>query len=462
MASTSKSVLIVDPQDEVRAFCRALLSSEGFEVREGRVRADVHEALQTTAVDLILIGIFLEDGPAYRLFEEALLGDIAVIGLLDVFQGPTVGELLRERYSFLALLEKPVSGANLIDMLRGFFGDTYPEPPELLLDHGERRALRDSFERRKKDTGTWPRAHHHGPARKGTTDVGVRPLAESSTPPPVSTTEAPQDTSGRFKRVRTSPRHAVSKVGDWLPEGLDWRDVEETGRLSEVSFAALLARVHHTRFTGLLKLWREHVRKVVHFVDGVPVAAHSNLIYEYLGQVLTREKVIDELEAQRAMEQAKAENKRLGAVLVESGLLSKELLTEALSLQMQTRLLDIFSWSDAEYILDAKSEPMQSVVLDSTQYLQLIVKGVLEVLHQARVLRDLERCLKQNLKPRYEIERFHELDLNMEQEAIVDEIFDGGTLLELVAQFEQSAHASRFVYALAALGYVVFTRSGKP
>ncbi len=86
----SNQVLVVGADDPQRAQCREVLEGEGFSVQLADSRANAARILSQEKIDVLIIDLFLRDGPAYLLFQECALGEILVVGLTGVLQGATV------------------------------------------------------------------------------------------------------------------------------------------------------------------------------------------------------------------------------------------------------------------------------------------------------------------------------------------------------------------------------------
>ena len=119
--------------------------------------------------------------------------------------------------------------------------------------------------------------------------------------------------------------------------------------LTETPFPQLLHNLYTLQATGLLHLQRETVKKVVYLRDGYPIFIRSNLLRECLGQMLVTEGEISSETCEEALQKARQDNRMLGTVLMELGLLTPHQLHEALHRQVRRKLLEIFSWPEGNY-----------------------------------------------------------------------------------------------------------------
>lgn len=128
------------------------------------------------------------------------------------------------------------------------------------------------------------------------------------------------------------------------PDHLDVRYIGHQGRLDATPFPLVLCRLAHEQATGSLMLRRDQIKKIVFFEAGVPVAVKSNLLYECLGRLLVRDGIISEEVCERSVERLKSEGRPQGKILVEMGMLTETDLQQALEIQFDTKLLDVFTW----------------------------------------------------------------------------------------------------------------------
>jgi curved DNA-binding protein CbpA/CheY-like chemotaxis protein len=121
------------------------------------------------------------------------------------------------------------------------------------------------------------------------------------------------------------------------------------GSLSVQPFAHVLQQIYAARLTGALLLTGEKFKKVVYVENGYPVAVRSNDPAECLGQVLLSQRMISAETLAESLRQMKASKKRQGELLVEMGAISPYNLSRALVLQMEAKLLEVFSWREGRF-----------------------------------------------------------------------------------------------------------------
>jgi CheY-like chemotaxis protein/tetratricopeptide (TPR) repeat protein len=148
------------------------------------------------------------------------------------------------------------------------------------------------------------------------------------------------------------------------------------GSLGTQPFAHVLQRIYAGRLTGALLLTGEKWKKVIYVENGYPVAVRSNDPSECLGQVLLSQRMISAETLAESLRQMKSSKKRQGELLVEMGALSPYNLSRALLLQMEAKLLEVFSWREGRFAFKrGKPGRDQPVRLERTTA-ALILEGI--------------------------------------------------------------------------------------
>jgi hypothetical protein len=114
----------------------------------------------------------------------------------------------------------------------------------------------------------------------------------------------------------------------------------------------LLRRVHVGRCSGLLHLRRGVSRGSFCFVDGDLAWGDTNLEECRMGECLVRLGRLGEGDLLRASLLMGATGRRLGQVLLDTGLLDAQGLEEALALHVREILLTVFAWSEGSWELE--------------------------------------------------------------------------------------------------------------
>ncbi len=155
------------------------------------------------------------------------------------------------------------------------------------------------------------------------------------------------------------------------------------GSLSEASLPELLASISRSRETGILNFHDMGRWKAVYFKEGNIVFATSNLQDDRLGEFLLKQGKITVRELLEASKLIKP-GKRLGAVMVEQGILSPDELFTSLHQHVEEIVYTLFEWTRGEYELVIKDLSAEGPIsLDSSSE-KVILEGI-------RRLRDYTR-----------------------------------------------------------------------
>ncbi len=187
--------------------------------------------------------------------------------------------------------------------------------------------------------------------------------------------------------------NSAPSIGPYAERGLGADTIQELkreyaiyeGNLRDVSFARILARVHHSRATGRLYMSLDGIEKSIYFRLGEPIFVQSNKKEELLGHFLLTRKLITPAQLSGALARLSEWGGRLGDALVAIGAIPAHEVFRHLSEQMSEKLLDIFSWDSGYYGYYENQEPdTQGYALDLDTY-EIIVSGCRERLNLARI-----------------------------------------------------------------------------
>jgi curved DNA-binding protein CbpA len=118
----------------------------------------------------------------------------------------------------------------------------------------------------------------------------------------------------------------------------------------------LLRALHAGQQTGVLHLSRGSERLSLRFLDGHILSGSQGPVGR-LGDILVRCGRVSRLDLDQALEKAAIEGRRLGPVLVEEGLASREQVQEALRLQVRDVLFAAFFWGFGAYRFEPDEGP---------------------------------------------------------------------------------------------------------
>lgn len=149
-------------------------------------------------------------------------------------------------------------------------------------------------------------------------------------------------------------------------------------QLEEFPFPLVLLDVFETRYTGIIFVSMDQWKKGLIFREGRLCAIQSNRTDELLGNILVEMGVITEDENARALEKSRMERRKQGVVLLEMGIVKPREINEALRLQTEKRLLDIFSWEYGTIQKVPKREINKQPELSKNDMAILVRRGIME------------------------------------------------------------------------------------
>ena len=161
---------------------------------------------------------------------------------------------------------------------------------------------------------------------------------------------------------------------------LRWRGPEETAAartpFSRRGLPGLLYRLAAERETGVLVGRTPRVRKKIYFVDGVPELVVSTEPRELLGAHLIAQGSVLRVEVERALEMLPRFGGRLGDALVGTGVLRPVELYRPVFDQVETRILEVFSWTSGELTFEHGVRSHEETVPLAFHVSDLVARGV--------------------------------------------------------------------------------------
>jgi hypothetical protein len=157
------------------------------------------------------------------------------------------------------------------------------------------------------------------------------------------------------------------------------------GSLAARDLAELVLELSGERFSGLLILSNGGVGKSVTLHDGRMVFASSTSRDERLGELLLRRGRITLRQFTDAAA-AVAPGKRLGAVLVERGVLAPKDLVKTVVEQVQEIIYEAFQWTEGQYRLNRGATSAEAITLNISTP-DLVLEGIRRIESWSRVER---------------------------------------------------------------------------
>jgi len=147
------------------------------------------------------------------------------------------------------------------------------------------------------------------------------------------------------------------------------------GDLRTIPFPEVLQLVSRMEATGVLKVRRHEVEKSVFFKKGMICSSASNDPREFLGQYLLRMGLVDEESLFQALLQQEKEEKPLGTILVEAGLLAPDDLQKVLRLKAEETIYDLFFWEEGEFAFTEEELPPNLPIVVNLEVMGVLLEG---------------------------------------------------------------------------------------
>ena len=137
-----------------------------------------------------------------------------------------------------------------------------------------------------------------------------------------------------------------------------------------------MARLYRAGFSGRAVLRHAEAEKIVHFAEGQPVFATSNLPHDRMGSLLYREGKITRAQHARSREIVAESGRRMGEILVDMGFLKRRELLPAVRRHIEDVVYSLFSWDSGEYAT-VPGEPATGEKIKLSRHpAALIVEGI--------------------------------------------------------------------------------------
>ena len=149
-----------------------------------------------------------------------------------------------------------------------------------------------------------------------------------------------------------------------------------TGNLNTINFPDLLQLLSTGHKTGTLTLTRSTLQKQIAFRNGqIVYACSANDKEDLFGQMLLKRGRISKADLRRALQTQRTQGKKLGTVLIELDLFSREEVIEALKLQIEEIVYTLFGWNEAQFAFDEGRLPPEDQIQTELNTMNVIMEG---------------------------------------------------------------------------------------
>ncbi|MEE9554881.1 MAG: DUF4388 domain-containing protein [candidate division Zixibacteria bacterium] len=147
-----------------------------------------------------------------------------------------------------------------------------------------------------------------------------------------------------------------------------------TGNLQTVSLPDIFQLIFSTKKSGALDVSKNESKRFIYFKAGMLVYASSTDEQDLFGNILLKKGRISKEELNKVLVSQK-EGKKLGALLVERKLFSREEIFECLKMQIEEIVYGLFGWKNGEFkFVEDKSPPPEAIQTELNP-MNLIMEG---------------------------------------------------------------------------------------
>ena len=175
------------------------------------------------------------------------------------------------------------------------------------------------------------------------------------------------------------------------------------GNIKTISFSDILQLISTGKKTGKLLVTQSSQRKELFFKNGNLISAvSSNTEEDMIGNLLLRMGKITKSDLQKAVGIQQQSGRRIGAVMLELGLLNKAELSQYLKIQVEEIVYNLFSWPEGEFSFQDEIKPAEDQILVNLDTMNLIMEGTRRIdewLEIRKSLPEPNRVLKLILNP---------------------------------------------------------------
>lgn len=235
-----------------------------------------------------------------------------------------------------------------------------------------------------------------------------------------------------------------------------------TGNLQTVTFPDLLQLFSAGKKTGTVNIIRGNIRKEIVFKEGNIISATSQDAEEdYLGQILLKTGRLTKTDLQRAVYMHKTSGKRIGQVLVEMKLLSREELGLFLKQQVEEIIYNLFSWKEGEFIFKEGQLPATREGLVDLNTMNIIMEGTRRIdewVEIQKVLPNDHQILRVVSSPQVKSD---EVTISLDEFRVVTQIDGTRSLQEILEQSPLGDFATSHAIYKLMLGKLVEVSGAK-
>jgi hypothetical protein len=150
--------------------------------------------------------------------------------------------------------------------------------------------------------------------------------------------------------------------------------VSFAGNLNTVSLPDVFQLIFTSKMNGALKITKENGEKVIYFKAGMLIFATSNESQDLFGNILVKKGRISREELNKVIA-GQNSGKKIGALLVEKSLFTREEIISCLKVQIEEIVYSLFGWKDGLFEFIQDKTPPPDVILCELNPMNIIMEG---------------------------------------------------------------------------------------
>ena len=234
------------------------------------------------------------------------------------------------------------------------------------------------------------------------------------------------------------------------------------GSLDQDQLPEVLHSLAWSEESGVLQVTQDFTSKHIYFGQGSIVFARSNQHADRLGELLVRHDRITRSQLADASNKVRSSGRKLGAVLVQMGLMSETDVRTWVADQMRGIIHPLFAWSSGEYCFREKSNPVAEDLTVELSTIPTILEGTRHVENPERVrlaLGDMSRIVSYSTDPWM---HSHQVSLTPHEGFVLSRVDGQSSINDVLAVTPLPEEETlRCLYALISAGFLEFGAKGR-
>jgi curved DNA-binding protein CbpA len=227
-------------------------------------------------------------------------------------------------------------------------------------------------------------------------------------------------------------------------------------------FPEILHSLAWSEESGVLQLTQDFTSKHIYFGQGSIVFARSNQHEDRLGELLVRHDRITRSQLADASNKVRASGRKLGAVLVQMGLMRDAEIKAWVADQMRGIIRPLFDWSSGEYCFREKKNPVAEDLAVQIPTIPTILEGTRQIENSEKVrlaLGDLSRIVSYSTDPWM---HSHQVNLTPKEGFVLSRVDGQSSIADVLAVTPMPEEETlRCLYALISAGFLEFGAKGR-